>query len=865
MRAFLSHSSKDKSLIDEIANRLGAANSVYDRESFEEHKRSAEEIMRGLSLSDLFVLFLSQNALASNWVQTEVAYAAEKVFSGRIKGVLIFSIDGTDYKHLPAWLQAHTVERTTSSALIVRRIRSRLIELELERGDTTDIFIGRDQELRGLQKTLTLPSDEMVSAISVAGWQGIGRRTFARRGIQMVFPYLKRVQPEIALSDNDSVEDFYRHLLDVTQGLSRTANEWAKAVADFKSRTAEQRIDAILALINQLAASKEILFIVGDLGLIQQSGDFQPHITALIKRLPRGMRPQMVLVHRRRLSLRQQLQYPNVFFTQLNSFSEEESADLLSAHLKQREIAFSREDLADLARFVGGHPENTRLAAEYAKQYGINALRHEKKDYIDILVFRSLEVIKRIQMSPLAKSICAALIDFQYLQIEDFVASMKSSDEAILEQLRVLEDHGILERLGKHYRISPYLVETIARSEVVAGHDKQRKAIGEQLLDVLSGVGEFDHVSLSLINAAALASIRGGKYGKAPNVVARFLLPSHLLTIAKEEYDRGNYQSACRLCNAALENKNQLTIDAQVEAYRLLAISHIRKGEKEPFAAALAQLGAYKGRAAKRNYNFLLGFQARYDGDTDQAEKHYRAAYSLDSKNFHVLRELAHVLSSQGRHVEAERFARDAYGIAPTNAFIIDILCEVIIGKETDEQLRSNEEIEKLLNELKAIGTAQGLSFYNERMALRYLKLGEHDKAWAHANESVAQSPRHFGPHATRIRIALQLRRFEKIKEDLDSLSGKGEAEGRANRFIVDRARIAYAIARGDLVEAKALLDKALRLPRFVREELEGQIRKLVASTANADPLLVKWSRKKPSTRMKSGQARRPQTRPPRK
>jgi tetratricopeptide (TPR) repeat protein len=230
-----------------------------------------------------------------------------------------------------------------------------------------------------------------------------------------------------------------------------------------------------------------------------------------------------------------------------------------------------------------------------------------------------------------------------------------------------------------------------------------------------------------------------------------------------------------------------------------------------------------------------------------------------------VLRELAHVLSSQGRHAEAERFARDAYSIAPTNAFIIDILCEVIIGKETDEQLRSNEEIEKLLNELKALGTAQGLSFYNERMALRYLKLGEHDKAWAHANESVVRSPRHFGPHATRIRIALQLRRFEKFKEDLESLAGKGETEGRANRFIVDRAKIAYAIARGDLVEAKALLDKAQRLPRFVREELEGQLKKLVANTANADPLLAKWSQKKTNTRKMSGQARRPQTRPPRK
>lgn len=835
MKAFLSYSSKDRQIVDQVAQRLGAGSSIYDRETFEEGKRSAEQIFRGLANSDVFVLFLSRNSISSDWVKSEIATALENVFSGKLKAVLVFALDDTSHQSLPKWLSSYTVERTDKPAQIARRIRSHLIELRLEQGDQSEIFIGRQKELRDLQRMFTLPPEEMKPVISASGWQGLGRRTFVRHAIQQVFPYLKRVHPSIALYSNDSIEDFHRKLFDAAVGMSRTSAEWRKAIEDFQRKSYSQRILQLLELVKQIALGKEILFIVGDGGLIQDNGDYVPYLRDLLGRITQASRPQLVLVHRRKMALGKQVSYRNIYFTSVSAFTDEESAELLGAHLKQRDVSFTRVDLDDLIRFVGGHPDNIRLAAEYARQYGLPQLRREKSDFVDIMVFKSLEIIKRIKMSALAKAICTALLDYQYLQIEDFVAALKATDAEIGDQLRSLEDHGVIERVGRYYRISPYLADAIVRSDFAQDYGAERKAVGTRLLVLLSETEEFDHVSLSLINAATLAAVKSGKPPESP-ILARYLLPSHLLTIAREEYDNSNHLSAIRLCSEALKNKERLTEDAQIEAYRLLSIALLRVGDRAAFQAALVELRKYHGKVPRRNEHFLRGFQARLDGSMDEAEKQFRMAYQFGGQNFSVLRELAHILALQYRYSEAEKYARAAYVIAPTNPFIIDVVCEVIIGKESAEDLRNNAELAKLLHELQALGTTQGNSFYNERTAHLMQKIGDHETAWRHINEAVRESPGRFGPRTARIHIGLQIRKFDKIDEDIAMLqSSMTSTDRNANRFLMDRARISYAIAKGELLQAKEQLERAFMLPAHVRRDLEADLRKAMKSTTGTE------------------------------
>ncbi|HDZ8479797.1 TPA: toll/interleukin-1 receptor domain-containing protein [Escherichia coli] len=73
IKAFLSHSSKDKEhYVRNVANWLGKENIIYDEFTFEEGEKTLDQIMEGLGESELFVLFISNSALESEWVKKEI-------------------------------------------------------------------------------------------------------------------------------------------------------------------------------------------------------------------------------------------------------------------------------------------------------------------------------------------------------------------------------------------------------------------------------------------------------------------------------------------------------------------------------------------------------------------------------------------------------------------------------------------------------------------------------------------------------------------------------------------------------------------------------------------------------------------------
>lgn len=76
IRSFLSHSSKDKrNYVEIVARLIGFHNCVYDEYTFEAGMKSLKEILKNISTSHLFVLFISNSALESTWVKREITEA----------------------------------------------------------------------------------------------------------------------------------------------------------------------------------------------------------------------------------------------------------------------------------------------------------------------------------------------------------------------------------------------------------------------------------------------------------------------------------------------------------------------------------------------------------------------------------------------------------------------------------------------------------------------------------------------------------------------------------------------------------------------------------------------------------------------
>src|SRR5437867_1657466 len=116
-KAFLSHSSSDKSIVGRVFRDLGTANALYDEATFEFGERSAAEIYKGIYNADLFVLFVSKSSIESSWVQSEIANSQQKLSAGRLKKVLVFFLDDTPPDRLPPWLRDHIYRRLGSARL----------------------------------------------------------------------------------------------------------------------------------------------------------------------------------------------------------------------------------------------------------------------------------------------------------------------------------------------------------------------------------------------------------------------------------------------------------------------------------------------------------------------------------------------------------------------------------------------------------------------------------------------------------------------------------------------------------------------------------------------------------------------------
>ena len=188
MKAFLSHCSKDKSLVREIADKLGPARCEYDEYTFE-YVLNARAIRQAFARADLYVLFVSENSTKSTFVDEEIRTALDFRAQGTIKKVLIFPLDDTSYRVLPDWLRAtNVVIRLKSSLTIFRKIEAELFALEAENSKSLPILIPRDEEEQALRTALSLPPGQAPVALHVVGHIGVGRRTLLLETLKRVFP-----------------------------------------------------------------------------------------------------------------------------------------------------------------------------------------------------------------------------------------------------------------------------------------------------------------------------------------------------------------------------------------------------------------------------------------------------------------------------------------------------------------------------------------------------------------------------------------------------------------------------------------------------------------------------------------------------
>ena len=186
MKCFLSHSSKDKeSYVRYVANKFGDR-AVYDEYNFEFGMPTLSEIMNGLEESDLFVLFISENSLRSEWVKNEITLFRGLSDSQKIRKFLPILIDNTishSDNRIPSWLREnYNIRYVAKPTIAVRRINTVFNQISLAKhkilAERRKLFVGRNKELELFERRIDDHTKKLPSSILVSGMRDIGRKSF---------------------------------------------------------------------------------------------------------------------------------------------------------------------------------------------------------------------------------------------------------------------------------------------------------------------------------------------------------------------------------------------------------------------------------------------------------------------------------------------------------------------------------------------------------------------------------------------------------------------------------------------------------------------------------------------------------------
>lgn len=825
MVAFLSHSSKDKWFVSQVAANMGPLEYEYDEHTFE-YTLNVQAIRNALKRSQIFVVFLSKDSVSSSFVKEEQRQALEALGRGEIRRIAVFAIDDTSYKALPAWLrEINVAHQITNPKACARRIQAMRLEVIASEG-RAELYLGRDSEEADLRKALAAPADSAPIALHAVGFHGIGRRTFLRNSLARLFPRYYSVFLEITASQYQGVEDLYRSLYNLHVVSSRS-----DMISDFECfstyKLADQ-VSIVSEMIKEMAGRGEFILVNDEAGIYDDSGNYHRHWAEILEHLRPLKRPVLGFVQVRMQPQKYRSKYPRDFHQGIGELSEGDSRELVGFSLKMADVDYTEQQLSDVVGLVDGHPYNLIFLVGFIKHYGLDNFLKDPRDFIEWKHKRGEDFLRGIEFTEAHSDIIAALAEYRYLSSDLLVHLLGGDGETLMSSVRDLQDFCCVEFRDGLFHLSAPIREATRRDRRFDRPGEWRKEIAVKICEALADYSDEDNLPIAIIESAIVASARGAA---VPEFLSLLILPSHLLNIARELYDNRLRLQCIAFCKRAYEMKGRMTQDAQVETLRLWALSAARANDSAEFDRAMSLLGHYTSRIARRVRLFLEGFAFRLKGQLDDAETKYKQAWDLSPDNPHINRELAQLYCRQKRYDEAESFARQSYKIQLTNPFIIDILLETLLGKRGFHQYVDNEEIEHLKQELRRHSAEAGTSFHLIREAQECYYARDYRSANLVIQRAVSQNPNLPAVHFIDLDIQLKLGNIPGATKSLARvkglLAGAGQSEGDEARLL--EAEIDIFIEKQQYGNGVMSLKGAKHLPSRFTTRLARQLARAIS------------------------------------
>ena len=802
IKCFLSHSSKDKEhYVRIVAENLRQSATIFDEVTFEKGMQNIEEIHEALDETSLFVIFLSNHSLDSDWVKEELVYAKNRLDKQQLDRIYPIIIDENiryDDVRIPDWMRHDlNIQLINSPKISARKINSRLVELTWKfhprLKERQEIFVGRNDLIQQVEERMNDFSRQYPIAIIASGLPYIGRKSFLHYAskksglIKGAYQFIY-----ISLDHQESIEDILVKIADT--GVFTLTKEHKKMIY---VGSMEDKISLAKEIFLTISNEQEKVLIEDHGVLVQRNGE----IVDWFKEVLESLKTEKLICciatqFRPNPSLNRT--FPLTFSVAVKELEKPDRSGLLKRYAEFQGIDLCREDLQFFSDILTGYPQQVFFAIDQIKEQGIFKAKGNSHQIQQFASDKAKIVFDLYKNNEEIQEFILLLAKFEFISYEVLFNIVEEN-----KYIKILENlitNSICEHVGKaseYIRINEVLRDYISRNRFELSHEFSL-AIKSYASDFVVNYQDdrFD-ISGYLLSAKEIL-LNGGE------IPAELILPSVFIRAIKKLYDEDrNYEEAISLSSKVLVNEKTLH-ENTVNYIRFLkcqALARVRKSDD--FFVEVNKL------SDKGEQEFLKGFFFRLQGKSGQAESHLNIALAKKKYNDpKVIGELIRIYMQNEDYGKAYSYARENYYNRPGN--IINANDYFTCTLMQDDEKKNRQSLEEIINKLSIDPSDKAKEVVlSMRARISVFYDGNIEDGFSIIDDAISQFPKIVYPLLTKADLAVFKRDKARLQEAVDSLERLIHKNAQTYRsFIRYKAYLLTMNGKGH--DAAVLIDKEL-------------------------------------------------------
>lgn len=810
MKCFLSHSSKDKSrYVAQVAAKL-APNIEYDELTFEEGMGNLEEILSALGRSDIFVLFLSEHSLESEWVRREITEAKMRLETGELKRFFPIVIDrSVSYRdaRIPQWIsESYNLRPITKPSIAAKRIRERMIEASwkshplLKHRD--QIFVGRNQHIADFEQRMDDLSREQPLVIFTSGLRDIGRKSFMRNALRKSNIVRDTYEPvRIDLTQEDNLEGLILKLADF--GLSDAVD-----VTNLMTRSQGEKYDICARLISDFFPYKEIILIEDRYCVVRFDRDIAPWFVEVIDRIEHKSLA-ICIATSAKAAKHKYIRDDRFYFIELPELQKVEREGLFKRFCEHLKVDLSREDYRNFSPLLKGFPEQVTYAATLVSDLGPLHAFDRADEIVSFSSYKASIFLKQYEDDEEILTFLRFLSSFDFVSLDFVLWVAERTNKPLAEFMERFVADSVCESIGTTGQY--FRVNEVIRDAIVRDRTRLEGAYLDALTSFVQNFSdnyETEGFDVSEYHIAVKQALATGI-----DLPESMMIPAHFLQTMKDLYNKRMYREVVALADRVLQNAEYYDEHTRQDILYYLCQSLAR--QQDPRFTDEVQ------KITGPEHDFLFGFYYRLRRRFDYALTRYKRAMQQQRTEQRARREIVFVLTATEAYEEGLSLARENHKRYPSNPFLAQAYFQCLLHGSDDPEI--SDKLQDVLSALQQIGGTRADEMYATLSARYEFQFGDRDTAYELIDKAIHEHENIVYPILTKLDMATHEMNAERISSCLRRMQSGGFET--AHHGAVTKGKAILTALEGDKARALRIVEADLReLSESAKEKLVRRI-----------------------------------------